>query len=175
MKKIIFVLVLLCAVLLIIFLIKSPSGSGTIKLLTPDATVVLQQNSLLSDSIIELTPKKPEIQAKVGTYSARFIALKKKDGTDTWEIITSGNFGELENIKVRKGQITELNPGPPFTVKTIVQRQGSTVSVGLDIVGSAGEQYSPTVRKNKSQPAAPKLKIVNEKGEIVASGKFAYG
>ena len=176
MKKVIFVLVLLGVALLIIFLAKSPSGTGTIKLLTPDTSVVITFNRFLSNShATQLTQDRSEIQATAGTYSTHSIVLKKKDGPDTWQIKAFDNLGELEKITVRKDQITELSPGPPLVLKTIVQQQGSTVSVGLDIVGSAGEHYRPDARKNNSQLPPPKLKIVNEKGETVASGKFAYG
>jgi hypothetical protein len=49
------------------------------------------------------------------------------------------------------------------------------VSIGLSITGQSGERYNPRVIKNGSALEAPKLQIIDEAGNVLASGKFEYG
>jgi hypothetical protein len=49
------------------------------------------------------------------------------------------------------------------------------VSIGLVLQGQAGEQYRPVVKKNGTPIAAPKLRILNEAGQVVTQGDFQYG
>lgn len=66
--------------------------------------------------------------------------------------------------------------GPPILVKTDVQKVGEReVSIGLLLEGQAGEQYRPVVKKNGTPLAAPKVRIVNEAGQVVAEDSFRYG
>ena len=66
--------------------------------------------------------------------------------------------------------------GPPILVKTDVQKVGDhEMSIGLLLEGQAGEQYRPAVKKNGSPLSAPKLRIVNEAGQVVTQGDFQYG
>ena len=66
--------------------------------------------------------------------------------------------------------------GPPILVKTDVQQVGDhEMSIGLLLEGQAGEQYRPVVKKNGSPLSAPKLRIVNEAGQVVTQGDFQYG
>lgn len=66
--------------------------------------------------------------------------------------------------------------GPPIVVKTDVQKVGDReMSIGLLLEGQAGEQYRPVVKKNGSPISAPRLRIVNEAGQVVTQGDFQYG
>ncbi len=66
--------------------------------------------------------------------------------------------------------------GPPIVVKTNVQRVGEReMSIGLMLEGQAGEQYRPAVTKNGTTLSAPRLRIVNEAGQVITQGDFQYG
>ncbi len=66
--------------------------------------------------------------------------------------------------------------GPPILVVANVQRVADReMSIGLVLQGQAGEQYRPVVKKNGTPVAAPKLRILNEAGQVVTQGDFAYG
>jgi hypothetical protein len=66
--------------------------------------------------------------------------------------------------------------GPPILVKADVQKVGEReVSIGLVLEGQAGEPYRPVVKKNGSPLSAPKLRIVNEAGQVLVQGDFQYG
>ncbi|MCX5643945.1 MAG: hypothetical protein NTZ17_04560 [Phycisphaerae bacterium] len=66
--------------------------------------------------------------------------------------------------------------GPPILVKADVQKVGDReMSIGLVLEGQAGEQYRPVVKKNGSPLSAPRLRIVNEAGQVMAQDSFQYG
>ena len=65
--------------------------------------------------------------------------------------------------------------GPPIVVKADVYRSGREVSIGLVLEGRAGERYRPVVTKNGTQLPAPKLRIVNEAGQVIVDDSFQYG
>jgi hypothetical protein len=66
--------------------------------------------------------------------------------------------------------------GPPILVVANVQRVADReVSIGLILQGQAGELYRPVVKRNGTPVAAPKLRILNEAGQVVTQGDFAYG
>jgi len=66
--------------------------------------------------------------------------------------------------------------GPPILVQANVQRVADReFSIGLVLQGQAGEQYRPVVKKNGTPVAAPKLRILNEAGQMVTQGDFQYG
>ena len=65
--------------------------------------------------------------------------------------------------------------GPPILIKTDVYRGGREVSIGLVLEGQAGERYRPVVTKNRVRLPAPRLRIVNEAGQVIVDDSFRYG
>jgi hypothetical protein len=67
-------------------------------------------------------------------------------------------------------------PGAPIFVKTDVQQIGEReVSIGLILEGQASEQYRPPVKKNGSPLPVPRVRIVNEAGQVIGQESFQYG
>jgi hypothetical protein len=60
-------------------------------------------------------------------------------------------------------------------MRTDVQRKNQTVSIGLTLTGQAGEHYNPQVLTHSGPLPAPKITIVNDANDVLASGKFEYG
>ena len=103
------------------------------------------------------------------------LRVTKKENGSTWQLDTTGPWADLAQIKVKNRQTTLLRLGPPFLIRPTIQRSSSNVSIGLSIIGQAGEQYGARVTKDAKQLAAPAVKIVDESGKVLAAGKFAYG
>lgn len=103
------------------------------------------------------------------------LRIIKKENGSTWQFDTTGPWAGLAQIKVKNRQTTLVRLGPPFLIKPTIQRSGADVSIGLSIVGQAGEQYGVRATKDAKQLAAPAVKIVDESGKVLAAGKFAYG
>lgn len=106
---------------------------------------------------------------------AERLRISKNENGSTWQLDTTGPWADLAQIKVRNRQTTLVRLGPPFLIEPTIQRSSSNVSIGLSIIGQAGEQYGIRVTKDGRQLAAPDVKIVDEAGKILAAGKFAYG
>jgi hypothetical protein len=111
-----------------------------------------------------------------GTYRTQHLAIVSKQGGDAWQIESRGPWGKLEQVEVKENQTTALELGPPFIIKPEVSKNSpQQVSIGLSIVGKAGEQYRNVVTKNNQGVPAPKVKIVDEARTVLASGNFEYG
>jgi hypothetical protein len=66
--------------------------------------------------------------------------------------------------------------GPPLLVRTNVRKiSNSELSIGITVEGQAGEKYIGGAMKNGKREPEPQFIIVNEKGRILAKGKFEYG
>jgi hypothetical protein len=69
----------------------------------------------------------------------------------------------------------DAKAGPPVVVKTDVHRVAQReVSIGLVLEGQGGERFRPA-QKNGRTVAAPRLRIVNEAGQVIADDSFQFG
>jgi len=145
---------------------------GYIKIDTEGVDMQLR-NGLFSK--IRITSGAEPVTVNARVYRPRSISIAMKQDGDTWRLNSSGPWGKLAKIRVKNNETTVLKLGPPFTIKPRVTQRSTLVSVGLSIIGQAGENYGTTVVKNGRRLPAPKVKIVDEAGKTLASGKFAYG
>ncbi|MHC4216405.1 MAG: hypothetical protein ACYSWP_23895 [Planctomycetota bacterium] len=109
-------------------------GHGYITLNTPNAKLVLKSGWFNKTRI--KSDNEP-VKIKAGTHNPSFISLKTTKDKDTWQITSSGPWGDLTQIKVSKNETTNLNFGPPLLVKPNVRKRKNVVSVGLAITGKA--------------------------------------
>jgi len=111
-----------------------------------------------------------------GRYTALSMELNGTNSLGTrWTLTSSSQTGKLSNFEIRPGEKASIKIGPPFLIKTTADWSNEKVSIGLNLEGQAGEQYSGVVMKNGRRQPAPRLKIVDETGKLLASGKFEYG
>ena len=123
----------------------------------------------------KINPRGSPVKVSALVYNPQSLSIEAKKDDNTWRIYSSGPWGKLAGIKVKNNETTRLELGPPFLIKPTVSKSGLIVSIGLSIIGRAGEQYSIAIMKNGKGLAPPKLKIVDEAGNVLASGKFEYG
>ncbi|UCG57050.1 MAG: hypothetical protein JSU70_19570 [Phycisphaerales bacterium] len=172
MKKrdIVISLAIITGALLVFFLYRGKAGY--VKIETPDV-----QMRLASGWAGSATISSGDAPAKLSARVYRPVHLDivaNQDG-QRWALESSGPWGQLASIKVKNGETTVLKPGPPFTIQPKVNRRGSQVNVDFSIVGRAGEEYQKIVTKNGQRASAPAVKVIDEAGDVLASGKFAYG
>ena len=175
---------LLAAVLLslaVAFTAESASNTtGKLKVSTPGVMLELKMSNKPTP-----VPNGREIPLPVGAYTPAKITCYAKQGAgkkpEMRSIQSTGPFGDLKQISVTEGQLTEVTAGPPFTLtagvsKATIKAGVKTVSIGLKIVGAAGEVYSPaTIMKDKTKMPAPQVRVLDEKGAVLAQGAFEYG
>jgi hypothetical protein len=78
-------------------------------------------------------------------------------------------------VEVRENETVNLPFGPPYKpTVSIAHHAGSTASLGLTLVGSAGEKCSDLMVDGR-RPPDPHFMITDPEGNEVHSGKFEYG
>ncbi len=117
------------------------------------------------------------VDIRAGTYKPERIVVRlTKTSEQWWSILCRREpWGKLAIINVAKGNTTTLKLGPPLEIRTDVQHRNRTASIGLALIGQAGEHYSPEVLTHNGPLPAPGFTIVDESGQELATGKFEYG
>jgi hypothetical protein len=174
MKKII-VISAIIVVLIGIILLYYSQQAGYVKIETPGVTVGLRGLHGVFWKNLEIGPSTVPIKTHVGQYLALLGSLTSNTGGDKWEISFYGAQNPSSKITVAKEQTTTLKFGPPLNIKTEAELSSRRVSIGLSITGQSGERYHPRVIKNGKALEAPTLQIIDETGNVLASGKFEYG
>jgi hypothetical protein len=94
----------------------------------------------------------------------------------TWKMDSRGPWGNLSRIKVKNDKTTVIRLGPPFRIRPRVHKSASNLSIDFAIIGQAGEQYEKYATKdNHAYYPNAQLKIIDEAGNVLESGKFKYG
>ena len=138
------------------------------------ADAVLQLNSSwLALTTITSGTEPAAISAQI--HRPKFLNLSMEQDGHTWRIESRGPWGDLSKIKVRNNEATALRLGPPFLIKPEISKNGSLLSIDFAIIGQAGEQYQNFITKNNRAVTGAKIKIVDETGNVLESGKFKYG
>ncbi len=172
-KKSLYILIVILGFLLLAVLIYA-KPQGYIKIDTSGVTSKMKiRTRWWHDEWI--TSEGEPVAVRVRTYWPKYIELKTKKDRAEWTALGYGPWGKLAKIKVNQGKTTVLKLGPPLIVRADVRPRGiRNISIGLSILGQAGERYSRVTKNGKHMPA-PTLKIVDESGKILSSGKFEYG
>ncbi len=150
-------------------------GKGRIKIDVAGADATLRvDRGWFSDRAL-IKSKYGPVTMRARIYRPQRLSISTKQDGDTWLLYSSGPWGKLSTIKVKNNSTTVLELGQPLLIKPSVNKSSSLVSIGLSIIGRAGVHYRPEITKNGKRLPTPKLKIVDETGNVIASGKFEYG
>ena len=170
-KKNIYILTAIIAGLLIFYLYPRPKGY--IKIETSDVEMLISKGWFQN---VKIASKDGSVKVTSGTYRPKNIFIRAEKDKDKWWTVYSysGPWGNLSKINIKK-DTTILTLGPPFTIKTDLQKNGRNVLIGLSLVGCSGEHWNPQVLSNKGQVMAPKLSIIDEAGKILSLGSFQFG
>ena len=175
MKKIIVIPVIVIVLIgLVVFYYSRQTGY--IKIEVPGFEADLSLRGPGGDKTISASDNAPQ-EIRAGIYKPERAVVRLTKTSDQWWSIfcRSEPWGKLATVNVGKGQTTVLKFGPPLAIRSDVQRKDQTVSIGLSLVGRAGEHYSPQVLTPNAPPPAPEINIMDEAGTVFASGKFEYG
>lgn len=178
MKRFPLLLVLAMCMAVAVTVHSAPTAAGKLKVATPGVVLELKINGKPVP-----VPNGREIPLPVGTYQPALItanAQAKTGKAEIWSIKCTSAFGNLKQIEVKEGELTDINAGPPFVVKPIMyamtEKGGKVQPIGLAIIGQAGEMYnSGTIMKGMTRVPAPQIRIVDEGGKIITQGAFEYG
>jgi hypothetical protein len=157
-----------------LLLFVSLQKKGLVKIDTGGAVATLRlRNSWLGNATINSAAQPSKVSARL--HRPQWLKMSMQQGSDTWRLETRGPWGDLSTIRVKNNDTTVLQLGPPFQIKTKTLYTGSKVSIDFNIIGKAGEHYRNVITQNNKRASAPKVKIIDEDGNVLASGKFEYG
>ncbi len=163
---------IIAAAVLLLFL--SSQRKGLIQIDAGGAVATMQvSNNWFGNTIIYSAAQPSKVSARL--HRPQWLKLSMQQGSDTWRLETRGPWGDLSTIGVKNNDTTVLQLGPPFQIKTKTLYTGSKVSIDFNIIGRAGEHYRNVIMQNNKRAPAPKVKIIDEDGSVLATGKFAYG
>jgi hypothetical protein len=174
MKRTFLILVVILVAFLGFVLFGRTHKTGFVKLDEPGVTLNLKPTGFLRRTV-SIGPSTEQIKITTGAFFPTYGYIKKSTNGDTWRVDFTSPQNSRSLINITENQTTNLKFGPPLTVRTNVNRNGRNASIGFSIIGRAGEIYFPKVSKNGKSLGAPGVKIVDESGNILASGKFEYG
>ena len=158
----------------VVLLLISLQRKGQIKIDAGGAVANMQvSNNWLGNATISSAAPPGKVSARL--HRPRWLKLSMQQDGDTWRLESRGPWGDLSKIGVKSNDTTVLKLGPPFQIKPKVRFTGTKVSIDFNIIGSAGEHYRNVIMQNDKRAPAPGVKIIDQDGSVLATGKFAYG
>lgn len=179
MKKKSYIGIILLIVIFAAVFLYINQGSGYIKIDAPgfETDLILRNRkiSLFGRKSISIQDSEPA-RIRAGSYMPEQIVLRRTGDSDKWwSLVTRGNsWGRLGAINVTKNQTTNIELGPPLTIRTEVQQKQRTATISVSLTGRAGEKWSPQVLTHDG-PQSAELKIFDETGNVLAAGRCQYG
>jgi hypothetical protein len=148
---------------------------GTIDVGAPDVVMMFFSDS----GFHRLAASEGKWQVPAGRYRCIDITWFRKDAAGaTWMITNTGNVGKTENLEVRPGATLAVKVGPPLVARIEAPAEtaaGSEAGISLVLEGQAGETYAAGAQKDSQRLPAPKIKISDESGKVLAQGNFEFG
>ncbi|MBE3132220.1 MAG: hypothetical protein IMZ55_02005 [Acidobacteria bacterium] len=180
MKRLPLLLVVLLSLAVAFSAESAARPTGKLKVSTPGVVLELKMGAKPAP-----LPNGREVPLPVGSYQpAKITCYAPQAGgkkPEMWSIECKGPFGELKEISVTEGEVADVQAGAPFQLKPVISSMTTkagvrSIPIGFTITGKAGEAYSAsTIMKNKIRVPAPQVKILDEKGTVLAQGTFEYG
>ena len=158
----------------VLLLFLSSQKKGMIQIDAGGAVTTMRlSNSWLGNATINSAAQPSKVSARL--HRPQWLKVSLQQGSDTWRLESRGPWGDLSTIRVKNNDTTVLQLGPPFQIKTKALFTGSKVSIDFNIIGKAGEHYRNVITQNNRRTSAPGVKIIDEAGSVLATGKFEYG
>ena len=122
-----------------------------------------------------ITSEQGAVPIRQGAYRPVWATITIREGDRLSSIRSYGPWGKLSRIEVKGSETTVVRLGPPFDIKTDVITRGKNISIGLEVLGVQSESWRTLTFSSAGRTANPGLKIVDENGSVLTSGKFEYG
>ena len=91
-----------------------------------------------------------------------------------WSASASFQGRRRRQLTLAAGETRELGIGPPFEARVALSGvSGDQQHLDLKLKGAAGNAF--TIRQQGVPGKAPSFEVIDEKGEVVWHGNFAYG
>ncbi|MBN2589606.1 MAG: hypothetical protein JXA96_07080 [Sedimentisphaerales bacterium] len=162
-------IIVACLGLFLIYSFTNSLVHGYIEIDSGGASAKLMLHGSLFTQDFEISENEP-VLINTRVTKPMSLTISKTQDSNSLQLVSYGPWGDLSRIKIKNNETLSLKVGPPLIIKPTISNYKGTVRMGFSVVGQAGEQYQiPRTKTN------PKVKIMDENGNIIASGNFAYG
>jgi hypothetical protein len=146
---------------------------GTLDAGCPDLSLKLWSESGLH----LLSGSQGKWRLPAGWYWVMAHRLSRTDAAKTpWQVIGQSRFGPIRMFEVRAGETSAIQVGPPLALKVQpAPLADGVIDIGIFIQGRGGEGYSAGVTQNGVLRQSHTLRILDEAGKVLATGKFEFG
>ena len=144
--------------------------TGYIQVDAGGSHAILQlRSSLFGHATIRSSPGSAVVRARVHRPQHLQLSIDLKGRRCL--LSSRGPWGENAKIDVKNKKTTLVKFGPPFLIQPAIHKNGPDIRlIDFSIIGRAGEKYQYSNRASK-----PRVRIVDDQGQILASGRFQFG
>ena len=142
---------------------------GSIEIDAGNANATLHLHSSLFGRVRLIARSEPT-QVNTRVLKPRFLTISKRQDNQIHLLNSRGPWGDISRIRIKNNDKIELRLGPPLLIKPSVSKSNRYVTIGFSIIGQVGESYEIPIGAT-----VPKVKIIDEQGNALATGSFAYG
>ena len=108
----------------------------------------------------------------VGGYVLQeFTARAQSANGDKWE--AQSRLYSHSPLEVLRDTPQDLKVGPPYQARVTIKQYGPTANLSLEIKDCGG--YDAKFQQSGRNAAAPGFVITDKAGQVLFTGKFAYG
>jgi hypothetical protein len=130
---------------------------------------------LLSDAVTQEVDFDDEIKLPAGRYQMLSGSLRFTDHLNEEHEMTADFSEDIRKgaFEIKAGEAFTLNPGPPFTIQTEVEKTDDVTTLGInaELVGNEGETYGLRISRDMPKPL---VKVLNENGTEIHSRTMEY-
>jgi hypothetical protein len=124
------------------------------------------------DTRLQVSGKSNEIAVPTGKYQLvgyrTMVTAKDKTG---WYISIAKQGGDT--LEITPTTNVKVKSSPSIVASVKVSQNGDQVSMALEMAADNGDKCTIMPLDSKAQP--PSFQVLNKSGEVLMSGKFAYG
>ena len=134
--------------------------------------------TLMSDTAMyDLSGADGKWQVPEGRYTCQSLSITRTDAEGQVWTLSRMDPGPLAKFEVRGGATTAIKIGPPLALKVdaVGPPSGGEIVLNLALAGNAGETYWVGLEKGGLRLPAPKVKVLDASGKILAEGDSGFG
>lgn len=128
-----------------------------------------------SSGYMQASCKTNKLTVPVGSYIiAQYVSVvTDKDGAPWSVTCTRGFDPSAKASEIKQGEDIKFESSEPFTASIDAKQDGDKLNLSLAIADASGKKC--TVQRTDGKGEAPGFQVLSESGEVLMSGKFAYG
>ncbi len=112
-----------------------------------------------------------------GQYRILSLETFQRDNKGVWNLTASSYPSSMSSFVIGPDKTTTLQVGGAIRIRTSATRPrtGGDYLISYQYIGQGGELYGPSLYRNGQRQPAPGIRILDEKGKVLATDRLKYG